>query len=367
MQTGPDPAFVQLLTADGRRVEHPDFAYSGDDASIAAHLRAMVLARRLDAEATALQRKGQLALWPPSLGQEAAQVGSAAACRPLDEVIPSYREHAVALARGVRPLELLGTFRGTSMVDWDSRALRFHLYSFVIGAQALHATGIAHALRLDGSVGTGDPERDAAAIVYFGDGATSQGDVSEAFVFAASYTAPLVFFCQNNQYAISVPIETQSRIPLYRRASGFGIPSVRVDGNDVLACQAVTEWALDRARRGEGPTFVEAYTYRMGAHTTSDDPTKYRGRDEEASWRARDPIERVRTYLRDAGAIDATWEGHLANEADALAEEVREGVPALPDPELADWFTRAYARTPLALLREREEHLAYEASFEETA
>ena len=362
-----DPAFVQLLTPEGRRVDHPDFAYAGDDASIAAHLRAMVLARRLDAEATALQRKGELALWPPMLGQEAAQVGSAAAVGPLDEVIPSYREHAVALAMGVAPLDLLKTFRGTHMVDWDSRALRFHLYSFVIGTQALHATGMAMGMRFDGLVGNADPAANGAAMVYFGDGATSQGDVSEAFVFAASYTAPLVLFCQNNQWAISVPIARQSKIPLYQRAGGFGIPSVQVDGNDVLAVQAVTEWALDRARRGEGPTFIEAFTYRMGAHTTSDDPTKYRGRDEEASWRAKDPIARVRAYLRSTGAIDDTWEGHLANESDAFAERLRSDVVSLPEPALADWFTRAYARTPLAVLRQREEFVAYEASFIEEA
>nr|NLI51223.1 thiamine pyrophosphate-dependent dehydrogenase E1 component subunit alpha [Propionibacterium sp.] len=367
MNSPTDPGFVQLLTPDGRRVAHPDFAYPGDDASIAQHLRAMVLARRLDSEATALQRKGQLALWPPLLGQEAAQVGSVAAVGPRDEVIPSYRDHAVAIGMGVTPLELLRTFRGTDMVPWDSRALRCHLYSFVIGTQVLHATGLAMGMRLDGMVGNPDPDADGAAIVYFGDGATSQGDVNEAFVFAASYTAPLVFFCQNNQYAISVPSETQSRIPLYRRASGFGIPGVRVDGNDVLAVQAVTAWALDRARRGQGPTFIEAFTYRMGAHTTSDDPTKYRERAEEASWRERDPIGRVRAYLRSTGAIDDLWEGHLANEADALAEEVRAEVPALPDPDLADWFTRAYVRTPAGLLRQQAEFVAYEASVEEIA
>ncbi|SMO43524.1 pyruvate dehydrogenase (acetyl-transferring) E1 component subunit alpha [Propioniciclava tarda] len=361
-----DPGFVQLLTPDGRRVSHPDFGYAGDDSSIAAHLRAMVLARRLDAEATALQRKGELGLWPPMLGQEAAQVGSVAAVGSRDEVIPSYREHAVALGMGVTPLEILKTFRGTHMVDWDSRALRFHLYSFVIGTQALHATGIAMALQLDGRVGP-DDATNAAAMVYFGDGATSQGDVSEAFVFAASYNAPLVLFCQNNQWAISVPIERQTKIPLYQRARGFGIPSVRVDGNDVLAVQAVTSWALDRARRGEGPTFIEAFTYRMGAHTTSDDPTKYRGRDEEASWRAKDPIARVRAYLRSTGAIDDLWEGHLTNESDALAEQLRDDVVSLPDPALADWFTRVYAKTPSGLIRQRDAHEAYEASFEETA
>ena len=355
--------FVQLLTPDGRRVDHPDYAYTGDDASIAAHLRAMVLARRLDTEATALQRKGEIGMWPPMLGQEAAQIGSAAAVGPRDELVPSYREHGVALQMGVAPVDLLKTFRSTHMVDWDSRALRFHLYSFVIGSQVLHATGMAMGMRFDGLVGNDDPDANGAAMVYFGDGATSQGAVSESFVFAASYTAPLVFFLSNNQWAISVPIERQSKIPLYRRASGFGIPAVRVDGNDVLAVQAVTERALDRARRGDGPTLIEAYTYRMGAHTTSDDPTKYRERAEEASWRAKDPIERVRTYLRSTGAIDATWEGHLANESDALAENLRADVMALEAGDMADWFPRAYVNTPRDVLEQREQFVAFEASF----
>lgn len=358
-----DDSLVQLLTPDGRRVEHPDYAYDGDDASIAEHLRSMVLARRLDSEATALQRKGELGLWPPMLGQEAAQVGSAAAVRRHDQVVPSYREHAVALAMGVAPVDLLKTFRGTHMVDWDSAALRFHLYSFVIGSQVLHATGMAMGMRFDGLVGNPDPDDNGAAIVYFGDGATSQGDVNESFVFAASYTAPLVFFLSNNQWAISVPIERQSKIPLYQRAAGFGIPGVRVDGNDVLAVSAVTQRAMERARRGDGPTLIEAFTYRMGAHTTSDDPTKYREREEEASWRAKDPIERVRAYLRSTGAIDAAWEGHLANESEALAEALRADVMALEAGELADWFTRAYVNTPRGVLGQREEHVAYEASF----
>ena len=190
------------------------------------------------------------------------------------------------------------------MGSWDSAATRFHLYTIVIGAQALHATGYAMGVERDGLVGTGDPDRDMAVVGYFGDGATSQGDVNEAFIFASSYNAPIVFFLQNNQWAISEPIERQSRIPLYRRSSGFGFPGVRVDGNDVLAVHAVTSEALERARSGNGPTLIEAYTYRMGAHTTSDDPTKYRLADELEHWRLKDPIERVRAYLSRHGAAD---------------------------------------------------------------
>ena len=267
--------------------------------------------------------------------------------------------------QGVDPLDMLKTFRGTAMVDWDSRATRFHLYSFVIGTQTLHAVGYALGLQRDGLVGNPDPADNAAVLVYFGDGATSQGDVNEALVFAASYHAPTVFFVQNNQWAISEPSERQSRIPLYQRATGFGIPSVRVDGNDVLAVQTVTEWALDRARSGEGPTFIEAFTYRMGAHTTSDDPTKYRLPEEEAAWRAKDPIERVRTHLLACGAIDQAWLDAVDEECEALGARIRDGVRQLPEPRLADLWGNTYASLPPGLAAQREEYLAYEASFED--
>ncbi len=359
--------FVQLLDPSGRRVEHDRFSFSGSDADLTGYLRDMVLSRRIDAEATALQRKGELGLWPPMLGQEAAQVGSARATSAADLIIPSYREHAVAWCKGIDPVDLLGTFRGTSMVDWPSAPDGFHLYSFVIGTQTLHAVGMAMALQRDGLVGNADPAANAAAVVYFGDGATSQGDVNEAFIFAASYAAPVVFFCQNNQYAISEPIELQSRIPLYRRAAGFGFPGVRVDGNDVLAVHAVTEWALNHAKAGDGPVLVEAYTYRMGAHTTSDDPTKYRRAGELEEWRAKDPIERLKAYLLAAGAIDHGWLDGVAAEADALAERLRDGCVALPEPRLEDFWGLAYANTPDLLEQQRRSYLDYEASFEPQA
>lgn len=356
--------FIQLLTPDGERVDAVGFSFDHDDAAIAANLRHMVLGRRFDTEATALQRKGQLGLWPPSLGQEAAQVGSGVAVGDLDMVFPSYREHAVALVRGVDPLDVLKTFRGTAMVDWNSELHRFHLYSFVIGTQALHAVGYGMGMQRDGVVGNPDPKGNGAVLVYFGDGATSQGDVNEALVFAASYQAPVVFFVQNNQWAISEPIERQSRIPLYRRASGFGIPGLRVDGNDVLAVQAVTEWALDHARRGEGPVLIEAFTYRMGAHTTSDDPTKYRDKAEEDAWRDKDPIARVQAYLLASGAIDHDWLDALAAEAEEFGVRVREGCLALPEPNLDDYWDFAYATLPPSLAEQRDAAIAYEATFE---
>ena len=205
------------------------------------------------------------------------------------------------------PQSSLQLFRGVSQGGWDPQENNFHLYTIVIGAQALHATGYAMGVRMDGNVGTGDPDRDTAVICYFGDGASSQGDVNEAFVYAASFDAPVVFFCQNNQWAISEPVEKQTRIPLFQRARGFGFPGVRVDGNDILATYAVTQHCLDEARNGNGPLLIEAYTYRMGAHTTADDPTKYRVSAEVEEWKFRDPILRLKTLLAHEGMADEAF------------------------------------------------------------
>jgi len=175
----------------------------------------------------------------------------------------------------------------------------------------------------------------------------------------------VVFFCQNNQYAISEPITLQSKIPLYRRASGFGFPGVRVDGNDVLAVHAVTSWALERARQGGGPSLIEAYTYRMGAHTTSDDPTKYRSRDETEQWLARDPISRVQAYLLSAGAIDQAWLDALDSESEELALRVRDGATQLREPKLEEFFEHVVIDPPEILLEQRDDYLTYEAGFAE--
>src|SRR5579884_3486901 len=293
---GAVPDLVQLLTPEGERVEHPDFSLDIDAEELRAIYRDLVLVRRFDAEATALQRQGELGLWASLLGQEAAQVGSGRALGERDYAFPTYREHGVAWCRGVDPLNLLGMFRGVNHGGWDPDEKRFHLYTIVIGSQTLHATGYAMGISKDGA--------DEAVIAYFGDGASSQGDVAEAFTFASVYHAPVVFFCQNNQWAISEPTEKQTRVPLYRRASGFGFPGIRVDGNDVLAVLAVTRAALERARHGEGPMLVEAFTYRMGAHTTSDDATRYRLDDERAEWEAKDPIARLKAHLTAEGFAD---------------------------------------------------------------
>ena len=308
----------------------------------------MVMTRRIDTEATALQRQGELGIWAQLLGQEAAQIGSGRALRPQDFVFPTYREHGVAWCRGVDPLQLLGLFRGVDQGGWDPAKYNFHLYTIVIGAQTLHATGYAMGMQRDGVVGTGDPDRDAAVIALLRRRrVTSQGDVNEAFIFAASYNAPVVFFCQNNQWAISEPIERQTRIPLYQRALGFGFPGVRVDGNDVLATYAVTQAALQRARDGQGPTFVEAYTYRMGAHTTSDDPTKYRLADDLEHWRLKDPIERVRAYLPRNGLRRRRLLRRGRGRGRRPRRPAARRLPQLPDPIPLSIFDHVYdEKTP---------------------
>jgi 2-oxoisovalerate dehydrogenase E1 component alpha subunit len=220
-------------------------------------------------------------------------------------------------------------------------------------------------LQRDGVIGTGDPDRDTAVIAYFGDGATSQGDVNEAFIWASVFNAPVVFFCQNNQWAISEPIERQSKIPLYQRALGFGFPGLRVDGNDVLAVHAVTQAALQRARDGSGPTFVEAYTYRMGAHTTSDDPTRYRVTSDLEHWKLKDPIERVRAYLVRNGVADDDYFSGVEAEAEELAVRLRKGCLDMPDPSPLDIFDQVYEETTPELQSQRDQFAAYLSSFED--
>ena len=351
-----EPQLVQLLTPEGERVHHPDYDVDLSDEQLRGLYRDLVLVRRVDAEATALQRQGELGIWASLLGQEAAQVGSGRAMREDDYAFPTYREHGVAWCRGVDPLNLLGLFRGVNHGGWDPNEKNFHLYTIVIGAQTLHATGYAMGMQKDGA--------ESAVIAYFGDGATSQGDVNEAFIYASVFNAPVVFFCQNNQWAISEPIEKQSRIPLYQRAMGFGFPGIRVDGNDVLAVLAVTKAALQNAREGSGPTLVEAYTYRMGAHTTSDDPTRYRLTDELESWKLKDPVERMKAYLVRTGKVDQAFLDALEAESDELAAHVRKGCLEMPDPEPLSIFDHVYAERHPLVEEEREQFRAYLATFE---
>ncbi len=358
-----EPELVQLLTPEGERREHPDYAFDLDDDAIKGFYHDLVMTRRIDTEAFMLQRQGELGIWASLLGQEAAQIGSGRALRKQDYVFPTYREHGVAWCRGVDPLALIGLFRGVDHGNWDTHDMGFHLYTIVIGAQTLHATGYAMGVQRDGLVGTNDPERDTAVVAYLGDGATSQGDVNEAFIFSTVFNAPVVFFIQNNQWAISEPIEKQSRIPLYRRASGFGFPGVRVDGNDVLATYAVTKAALQQARDGGGPVLVEAFTYRMGAHTTNDDPTRYRLTDELEHWKLKDPLARVKAYLVRNGLADEDFFESVEADADALAEHLRTSTRAMPDPDPARIFDLVYQEQTPELLEQKEWFVKYHASF----
>ncbi|WP_401000589.1 thiamine pyrophosphate-dependent dehydrogenase E1 component subunit alpha [Agromyces sp. GXQ0307] len=361
---------VQLLTPEGDLRPTPEAeAYlpvveALPDAALEQFYRDMVISRRVDVTGANLQRQGQLALWVPSHGQEAAQVGSARAARPQDHIFPSYREHVVGMIRGLDPVAILKLLRGVTLGGWKPEENgNFHLYTLVLASQTLHATGYAMGLQFDGATATGDPEADAAVLVYYGDGSTSQGDANEALVFASSYNTPQVFFVQNNQWAISVPVSRQSRSPLSLRGGGFGMPGIRIDGNDVLASYAVTRRALEEARAGEGPSFIEAVTYRMGAHTTADDPTKYRTDDEVAYWTARDPIVRFRTWLEGRGASAEFFEG-VDEEAAEVAAGVRTRALELTAPPRSDIFAHVYSE-PHPLIEAQAAWLEeYENSFE---
>jgi len=353
------PELIQLLTPEGERAEHPDYPLDLTPDEIKALYRDLVLVRRIDFEAIALQRQGELGIWASLLGQEAAQVGSGRALGPRDMAFPTYREHGVAWCRGLDPAKLLELFRGVSHGGWDPTAHNFHLYTIVIGAQTLHATGYAMGIQRDGALG----EDGEAAIVYFGDGATSQGDVNEAFIWASVTNAPVVFFCQNNQWAISEPLDRQTRIPLYHRARGFGFPGIRVDGNDVFACLAVTRQAMQAAREGQGPTLIEAFTYRMGAHTTTDDPTRYRLSAELESWKLKDPIERVKQYLIRSGMAQESFFTGVSAEADEVGTRIRKSCLEMPDPDPLSMFDNIYAEPSALLAEERAQLAAYLSSF----
>ena len=369
-----DPAqTVQFLSPDGRlqaTAAAEEYAHYLDRLGEADHrrfYRDMVVVRAFDAEAANLQRQGQLGLWIPSHGQEAAQVGSAYAARPQDHIFPAYREHAVGMIRGVDLIGIMSLLRGHTHGGWDPTDPangNFHLYTLVIGSQSLHATGYAMGVKFDGDCGTGDPDRDTAVMVYFGDGATSQGDVSEAFVFAASYQTPQVFFLQNNHWAISVPVSTQSRTPLYLRSSGFGIPGVQIDGNDVLASYAVTAKRLDDAREGKGPSLIEAVTYRIGAHTSSDDPSKYRSAEELEHWVSRDPIVRFRRFLESEG-VERDFFDDVDAQAAEFADDIRRRTLELEPPTADVMFEHVYSEPHPVMVEQREWLRRYEASFEE--
>jgi 2-oxoisovalerate dehydrogenase E1 component alpha subunit len=316
-----------------------------DPGDLQSLFRDMYLGRRFDQQAQTLQRQGELGLWLMSLGQEAAQVGSMRGIRDTDVVFPSYREHVAAMCRGLGPEQLLSQWRGTTHAGWKTDDFRFHFYSLVLGVQTLHATGYAMGVQLD--------EADDVVLVYLGDGATSQGSVNEALNWASAVHAPVVFFCQNNGWAISTPTTAQFASPPYLRARGFGLESALVDGNDVLAVRDVTRRLSEVARNGGGPVFIEALTYRRAGHSTSDDPLRYRATAEDDYWIERDPISRMNSLLRASGTPESYFV-ELEAEGDALSERTRTVCRNLENPNLLDLFDQVYA--------EHNEHLAEQLS-----
>ncbi len=349
---------LQLLTPEGERVPNAELDVWLEDIDQDAMIKLyqdMVVARRIDVEATALQRQGHLALWPPFQGQEAAQVGSAHALNSDDFVFPSYRENAVAYVRGVNMTDMLRVWRGNAHGGWNPREVHIAPTQVIIGAQSLHAAGYAMGVKLDGGT--------QVAIAYYGDGATSQGDVHEAMVFAASYGAPAIFFCQNNHWAISEPVGLQSHTPLAARGEGVGLASYRIDGNDVLVSLAVTRMAAASAREGGGPSFIEAITYRIGPHTTADDPTRYRDANEVEEWKGKDPIARLEKYLIAQGVDADELRAGAQAEADTVAADLRKGVTNLTDPEPMEVFDNVYVEPHPVLEEQRENYREYLESF----
>jgi pyruvate dehydrogenase E1 component alpha subunit len=370
----PPAQMVQLLGPDGKLGSDPVFSGYANKLTpetLRGLYADMAAIRRFDVEATALQRQGQLALWVPLTGQEAAQIGSGRASQPQDYIFPTYREHGVALTRNVDLAELLRQFRGVSNGGWNPKDTNFHLYTLVLAAQTLHAVGYAMGIQRDQKLAvsnaaateTSSPEPNAAVIAYFGDGASSEGDVHESMVFASSYNAPVVFFCQNNHWAISVPTSVQTRVPLSSRAKGYGFPGIRVDGNDVIAVHAVTEWALEHARQGKGPVLIEAFTYRVGAHTTADDPTKYRESAEEDAWRAKDPLARLEKYLLSEGLADEAFFAKVKADGDHLAAYVRRTTHDLETPDIRTAFANTYVEAHPLVAEELAWFEEYSAGF----
>jgi 2-oxoisovalerate dehydrogenase E1 component subunit alpha len=344
--SGTEP--LRILSPDGEPVGDADVGLDAED--LRSLLRWMVVARRLDRECIALQRQGELTVYPGFEGQEAAQIGSAWALDREDFVWPTFRELAAALVRGVDAVQYLQYHRGTwHGGPYDPRATRFGPICIPIATQLPHAAGYALGQKLDGT--------DVVTLAYFGDGSTSEGDFHEAANLAGVWRLPLVLFCQNNGWAISVPAAEQTAGELWRRADGYGFPGIRVDGNDVLAVYAATRDAVARARRGEGPTLVEAMTYRIGAHSTADDAGRYREEADVDAARRGDPIERYRTWLVSTGTADEAFVSSCGSEAEAFAMEVREGVIATPAPPVEWMFDWLYAAPAPAFERHRDEAL----------
>nr|GID83722.1 pyruvate dehydrogenase E1 component subunit alpha [Actinoplanes derwentensis] len=307
---------------------------------------ALLAARRFNDQAGALVRQGRLAVYPSSHGQEACQVACVQVLDDGDWLFPTYRDTAAIVARGVDPVQALTLLRGDWHSGYDPHATKVAPQATPLATHLLHAVGVAHAARL-----RGEP---TVVMAVCGDGATSEGDFHEALNFAAVFRTPVVFFIQNNQYAISVPLDRQTAAPsLAHKGVGYGIPGERVDGNDVAALLRVLGTAVDQARAGDGPQLVEAHTYRVQAHTNADDAGRYRSADEVTPWLAKDPITRLETFLRGRGLLDDKIIGGYVEQASLMAERLRTGLAGEPATDYRDLFAHVYAEPTPQLLEQR--------------
>jgi pyruvate dehydrogenase E1 component alpha subunit len=354
-----DPrAIVRVLRDDGTLDPVHDPHLTDDEVKFL--YRHLVETRQLDERFVQLQRQGRIGFHVGSLGEEAAILGSAFAMRKQDWLFPCYREFGAALMRGFSLQKLCDnmfgnandTVKGRQMpCHYTCKAVGFTSISSPVGTQITHAVGTAWAAKI-----RGEP---VATLVYFGDGATSSSDFHSGMNFAGVFRLPVVFLCRNNGWAISVPVERQTATQTFaEKAVAYGIPGVRVDGNDVLAVVAVARQAVERGMRGDGPTLIEAITYRMGGHSTSDDPNRYRESEAVAAWAARDPIERVKRYLVERGVWDDADEKDLRSDIDARFRDAVAIAEKTPPPALETMFDDVYAKVPWHLAEQRAELVA---------
>jgi 2-oxoisovalerate dehydrogenase E1 component alpha subunit len=347
----PSAAPLQLIDADGRPAENPGRLSLPEPGILLELYRRMVIGRRFDSQATALTKQGRLAVYPSSRGQDACQVGSALALRSHDWLFPTYRDSVAIITRGVEPTEALSLLRGNWHCGYDPYQYRVAPQCTPLATNTLHAVGLAHAASLKGE--------DAVALVLLGDGATSEGDTHEALNFSGVWKAPVVFLVQNNGYAISVPLAKQTAAStLAAKGIGYGVPSLLIDGNDAAAVYSAVSASVERAARGQGPTLIEAITYRIEAHTNADDATRYRASDEVQAWLARDPITRLETYLKASGLLDEQAITRRAAEAEQFAERIRVLMNGTCDVNPGDLFDHVYAQPTAALEQQRTALLA---------
>ncbi len=341
----------QIMDEEGA-VHQPELVPALTDEQWLELYKAMVFTRAADDKALQLQRQGRMLTYAPNTGQEAAQVGPAAAMESNDWLVPAFRELGAWLYRGI-PLKTIYLYwYGNEYGSHFPEGVRVLPISVPIGTQMHHAVGVALASKIKG-------EQDVT-VAYIGDGGTSTGDFSEALNFAGVFSAPVVFIVQNNQYAISVPRRKQTRAEtLAQKAVAAGIPGLVVDGNDLFAMYAATKEAIERARKGAGPTLIEAYTYRLGAHTTSDDPTKYREDSEVEQWKSKDPLRRMKAYLLKRGLWSEERDAALYEEYGTQALEVFREVEAEGEPKVEDLFKYTYKEMPAQLREQYEQYVQY--------